>query len=173
MKVHVVLVSLVVAVSARMPFVLPDGADVFLKGRSLDTSFSCISRPYGYYADVDNDCAIFHICQPITSDAGQLVETAHFTFICGEGTIFSQSSLTCTTPDLAYSCSQAPDIYDSINALFGTIDEEFDPIIFPIDYRSNVAESVVVEAPVVESVEAQADIIPEVVHEAEAIPSEV
>ncbi|XP_071517646.1 uncharacterized protein [Panulirus ornatus] len=170
MKVHIVLVSLVVAVSARMPFVLPDGADVFLKGRSLDTSFSCINRPYGYYADVDNDCAIFHICQPITDAAGQLLETAHFSFICGEDTIFSQGSLTCATPDLAYPCSEASFLYEPSNAAFGIIGD-FTPVLVPTARLE--ATPVEFEAPVLDLDEEEADIIVEVVEEEETVPLEV
>ena len=44
------------------PMNLPSGASDLLG--QIDTSFSCIDKPYGYYADQANDCRLFHICYP-------------------------------------------------------------------------------------------------------------
>ena len=35
-------------------------------------SFSCEGRSYGYYADADNDCKIFHVCNPIANELGEV-----------------------------------------------------------------------------------------------------
>lgn len=32
----------------------------------ITDNFSCVGRSYGYYADVENDCQIFHVCLPVT-----------------------------------------------------------------------------------------------------------
>ncbi|KAG7157386.1 U-scoloptoxin(01)-Cw1a-like 13 [Homarus americanus] len=108
MKV-VILLALVSVAAARMAYQLSDG---FLKilGGNPNTAFSCDNRPYGYYADVANDCRIFHICHP---------EVDEFT---GE-TIFSQESLTCAHPEEAFPCDQAESLYDISNADFGKIPE--------------------------------------------------
>ncbi|XP_068242618.1 U-scoloptoxin(01)-Cw1a-like [Palaemon carinicauda] len=108
---------------ARMPYVFSSGYE-FITGQVSQT-FSCEGRPYGYYADVDNACRIFHICLPIPDDAGQLIETAHFSFVCGNQTIFDQETLTCNHPAFAFPCDQAPTLYDLKNAEFGRIDENF------------------------------------------------
>ena len=55
---------------SRMAYVLPDGSDSLVA--NMKTTFSCDNLPYGYYADVDNDCKIFHVCQPITDADGQV-----------------------------------------------------------------------------------------------------
>ena len=47
---------------ATEPLNLPSGASENLG--NIDTSFSCIDRPYGYYADQRNDCKVFHVCYP-------------------------------------------------------------------------------------------------------------
>ena len=51
--------------------------------------FTCDARPYGYYADVANECQIFHICYP-TVDAFGEEEMYKWSFICPNGTIFDQ-----------------------------------------------------------------------------------
>ena len=61
----------------------------------LDLGFSCEGREYGYYADVANSCQVFHICLPIEDDLGAIIETAHWSFICGNATVFDQETLTC------------------------------------------------------------------------------
>lgn len=59
----------------------------------ITDSFSCERKPYGYYADVANDCQIFHVCFPVTYADGK--ETMYrWSFICPEETIFSQVSST-------------------------------------------------------------------------------
>ena len=116
------LVLFVAICSARMAYELPDGADTILES-GLQTSFSCDGRPYGYYADVANGCQVFHICLPIEDESGNTFEPAHFSFICGNQTLFSQDSLTCTYATEAFPCDQAESLYDSSNADFGKIEE--------------------------------------------------
>lgn len=53
--------------------------------------FTCDGRPYGYYADVANECQIFHICYPVTYADGE-EEMFKWSFICPNGTIFDQVS---------------------------------------------------------------------------------
>ncbi|MPC81528.1 hypothetical protein E2C01_076149 [Portunus trituberculatus] len=52
-----------------------------------------------------------------------LLEEAHFSFMCGNQTVFSQDTLTCTAPEEAYPCNQAESLYDLSNADFGRIPE--------------------------------------------------
>ncbi|KAK8746223.1 hypothetical protein OTU49_017310 [Cherax quadricarinatus] len=116
------LTTLFVAASCRSAYQLPAGVELFRS--QVITSFSCAGRPYGYYADVANDCSIFHICYPINDEFGNILEDAQFSFICGNQTIFSQQSLTCATPEEAYPCNQAESLYESSNADFGKIPEQ-------------------------------------------------
>nr|XP_053633366.1 U-scoloptoxin(01)-Er1a-like [Cherax quadricarinatus]XP_053633367.1 U-scoloptoxin(01)-Er1a-like [Cherax quadricarinatus] len=136
MKLVVAVVLLCVAVSARMPYVLPDGFQNILKGRPLATTFSCHNRAYGYYADVDNECVVFHVCQPITGIAGEVLEVAHFSFICGQGSIFSQKSLTCAFPSEAFPCSEAPTLYSFSNDGIGDDPDNGVDIIDIVDVRN-------------------------------------
>lgn len=55
----------------------------------ITDTFSCAGRIYGYYADVDNDCQIFHVCLPVTYPDGREQEF-RWSFICPEETTFSQ-----------------------------------------------------------------------------------
>lgn len=46
---------------------LPAGAELVL-GDYVQTTFSCEDEEhqrYGYYADVDNNCQVFHVCNPV------------------------------------------------------------------------------------------------------------
>merc|ERR1711872_560588 len=69
------------------PLNLPSGASVLLG--SISSQFSCVGLPYGYYADEDNSCRVFHVCNPLIN-ANEGVETYQYSFMCGEGTQFDQ-----------------------------------------------------------------------------------
>ena len=43
----------------------------------------------GYYADIANDCQVFHICQPVTYADGE-TETFKWSMICPAQTVFDQ-----------------------------------------------------------------------------------
>ena len=51
--------------------------------------FTCDGRVYGYYADVANDCQLFHVCYPVQYPDGQ-EEMIKWSFICPNQTIFDQ-----------------------------------------------------------------------------------
>lgn len=55
----------------------------------ITDNFSCAGRTYGYYADVENDCQIFHVCLPVTYPDGQ-ERQFRWSFICPEETTFNQ-----------------------------------------------------------------------------------
>jgi len=104
-------------------YVFSDGYLEVLGGEP-DRSFTCDSRPYGYYADVANECRIFHVCVPLEDDAGEVIETQQFSFFCGNTTVFSQDSLTCAHEADAFPCAEAAGLYDAVNALFGQKDAQ-------------------------------------------------
>ncbi|QQP49854.1 Putative cuticle protein [Caligus rogercresseyi] len=103
-------------------YLLPNDAESILFN-PISTSFSCEGQQYGYYADVDNNCQIFHVCLPIEDDFGSIIETAHFSFICGNQTIFDQQTLTCNHFDDAFPCNEAPSLYNTVE--FGKIPDSF------------------------------------------------
>ncbi|XP_040572137.1 uncharacterized protein [Lepeophtheirus salmonis] len=109
-------------VSSQSPsaYQLPADAE-FLLDSPISTTFSCDGQSYGYYADVDNNCQIFHICLPIEDDAGQIIETAQYSFVCGNTTMFDQQTLTCNHPEDAFPCNEAPSLYGAVE--FGRIPE--------------------------------------------------
>jgi hypothetical protein len=80
---------------------------------------------YGYYADIANECQVFHICQPVTYADGE-TETFKWSMICPEQTVFDQSTLVCAFPLDAIPCEESEAFMDgptSINARFGVIDD--------------------------------------------------
>merc|ERR1712014_464267 len=76
----------------------PAGHEEILAYPYVD-SFSCEGQAYGYYADVDSGCQVFHICLPIEDNEGQVIETAKWSFFCGNATVFDQQTLTCNHPE--------------------------------------------------------------------------
>lgn len=99
----------------QQAYVLPAGADEIVG--DIKTTFTCEGKLYGYYADVDNDCQIFHVCLPLEFPDGRS-ETYTFSFFCGNQTIFNQETLVCTYPAEAIPCADAPLFY-LINENFG------------------------------------------------------
>ncbi|XP_060522633.1 uncharacterized protein LOC132699766 [Cylas formicarius] len=87
----------------------------------ISDSFSCEGREYGYYADVENDCQLFHVCLPMKYSDGRS-QTFRWSFICPEETIFNQEMFTCTRSDESMDCSQSPQFYE-LNRNFGSEEE--------------------------------------------------
>ncbi|XP_063614454.1 uncharacterized protein LOC134787603 [Penaeus indicus] len=96
---------------------LPDNATL-LRPNIKDT-FSCSGKTYGYYADPDNDCQIFHVCLPLHSLYPTLFKaqtTYHFSFICGNQTAFDQASMACVHQG-SFTCDN-PEMYYYLNYNF-------------------------------------------------------
>ncbi|XP_069185714.1 U-scoloptoxin(01)-Cw1a-like [Procambarus clarkii] len=117
------ILALVSVAAARMAYQLPADVELYLSS-PIQTTFSCDNLPYGYYADVDNNCQLFHVCLPVADEIGALLETAHFTFACGNETVFDQESLTCAHTALSFPCSEARTLYELSNAEFFRIPEK-------------------------------------------------
>merc|ERR1711931_474428 len=90
-----------------------------------DYGFNCDQQDagYGYYADVNNGCKVFHICVPIYDNEGALDRMDKYSFVCGEGTQFDQSTLTCNYPEFAFPCEESPSLYGAVE--FGKIPDDY------------------------------------------------
>merc|ERR1712029_1302520 len=98
---------------------------------------------YGYYADVANECQIFHICYPVTYADG-IEEMLKWSFICPAGTIFDQSTLVCSFPLDALHCEEAPNFFDGPDSINPDLDKLKNPtpttkIIVKIHQRENLS----------------------------------
>ncbi|XP_063229271.1 uncharacterized protein LOC134534716 [Bacillus rossius redtenbacheri] len=83
------------------------------------TSFTCKDKvPGGYYADVETDCQLFHICSQ--GRHGRLTDNK---FWCGPGTRFNQLSRTCQAAELV-DCGLAASLFH-LNDHF--LPEQLDP----------------------------------------------
>jgi len=121
----IVILSVVSARSLRKKrqsgvYLLPDGVELYLSA-PLSSNFRCSDA--GYYADIDNNCEIFHICDVQTTTEG-IREVRQYSFACGNATMFNQMTLTCATPEESIPCSAAPQYY-SINERLGREDIPF------------------------------------------------
>ncbi|XP_063865279.1 uncharacterized protein LOC135103146 [Scylla paramamosain] len=86
-----------------------------------ETSFSCQDRPYGYYADVEADCQVFHICN----------NNAKWSFRCPNQTLFNQQYLVCDY-QANVDCGVAASLY-TINDNFGKVEEVEDDTESPAE----------------------------------------
>merc|ERR1711890_124323 len=110
----------IVAPAVEEPLGLSSGAyELF---GNIQTSFSCEGRIYGYYANVELFCQIFHVCQPVTYADG-VEETLQHNFFCPNQTVFDQSLLPCQHFDLAIPCEESEQ-YVAINEEFGKISKK-------------------------------------------------
>jgi len=103
------------AINQRLPdnytLIRPNVVDTF---RCEGSEFPNGYRSYGYYADIDNDCQIFHVCLPLQQlypDNFTSPITYQFSFICPEFTIFSQDALVCSWSNEAVPCEHAQELY--------------------------------------------------------------
>lgn len=77
------------------------GQDYPIYSEIPKTSFDCNQQQFpGYYADVEAQCQVFHICA--------LNRT--FDFLCPNGTIFSQEHLVCVWWN-QFDCNSAPSLF--------------------------------------------------------------
>ncbi|XP_059620341.1 uncharacterized protein LOC132264243 [Phlebotomus argentipes] len=103
--------------SGVMTFMLPSNATSIRA--DISEGFSCENRAYGYYADVANECQIFHVCLPVMFGNQRKSRTYQWSFICPEETVFSQDSFTCMrAEDMAIRCDESEKFYD-LNSNFG------------------------------------------------------
>lgn len=80
------------------------GQDYPILGEVPETGFKCAQQPYpGYYADVEARCQAFHVCQDR--------EQHQHSFLCPNGTIFSQKHFVCVWW-FEFDCATAPQFYD-------------------------------------------------------------
>merc|ERR1711894_840696 len=89
--------------------------------RNIVDDFSCEGRVYGYYADVANECQLFHVCYPVLYPGGG-EEMVKWSFICPNQTIFDQAHLVCSFPLDSLPCEDAPLFFEgpnSVNSRFG------------------------------------------------------
>ncbi|ALC45289.1 CG14607 [Drosophila busckii] len=77
------------------------GVDYPVYARMPRTNFECAQQTLpGYYADIEAQCQVFHICA--------LNRT--YSFLCPNGTVFSQETLVCVWWN-QYDCTSAPSLY--------------------------------------------------------------
>merc|ERR1712055_274112 len=99
------------------PYQLSSGAFDFFG--DIRSSFSCEGRIYGYYANEELNCQIFHVCEPVTYADG-VEESIQYNFFCPNQTVFDQSLLTCHHVDLAIPCAESGSFLH-LNEAFGVI----------------------------------------------------
>uniref|UniRef100_A0A147BDV4 Putative cuticular protein n=1 Tax=Ixodes ricinus TaxID=34613 RepID=A0A147BDV4_IXORI len=100
----------------RQTYSLPRGSELLLE--PLRTTFQC--RHDGYFADIDNNCRVYHIC----TRSIETRQLQRFSFLCGNLTMFNQLTLTCTRPEDSVPCRNAPAFF-YVNDNIGIQDQPF------------------------------------------------
>ncbi|KAM7282941.1 uncharacterized protein ISCGN_000138 [Ixodes scapularis] len=100
----------------RQTYSLPRGSELLLE--PLRTTFQC--RHDGYFADIDNNCRVYHIC----TRSIETRQLQRFSFLCGNLTMFNQLTLTCTRPEDSVPCRNAPAFF-YVNDNIGIEDQPF------------------------------------------------
>ncbi|EZA50729.1 hypothetical protein DMN91_001401 [Ooceraea biroi] len=95
---------------------LPDNATL-IRENIVDT-FSCQDRIYGYYADMENECQIFHVCMPQTRGA------IRWSFICPGETVFNQATFVCTRTESSIPCEESEKYYVLNEEIGKEVEEE-------------------------------------------------
>lgn len=83
----------------------------------VETPFSCVGRPYGFYADPAHRCRVFHVCNPQVI-SGETVPR-NFSYYCPGDKVFDQLHFSCLQPNASSpeACQDAEFQY-SINEAF-------------------------------------------------------
>ncbi|XP_070509537.1 spidroin-2-like isoform X2 [Chironomus tepperi] len=87
------------------------GRDYPIFATAPETGFSCDDKHYGYYADIEARCQVFHIC---ANTAGS---SKGFEFLCPNGTLFNQRFFVCDWY-MNVDC-EGSDKYYNLNDLIG------------------------------------------------------
>nr|XP_053647919.1 uncharacterized protein LOC128699324 [Cherax quadricarinatus] len=90
------------------PLNLSSGARLLLG--DITSTFSCTDQPYGYYADQENSCRVFHVCYPAHFASGR-IETYQYSFMCNDGSMFDQREMTCLQEGSAIPCHTSSQYY--------------------------------------------------------------
>jgi len=86
------------------------------KNTSAEGNFSCYERRYGYYADVNKQCSMFHLCYPVKDANTNEIVYQRFSFACSDNSIFDQQHLLCLDESsLATKCENSSEHFDSSN----------------------------------------------------------
>lgn len=116
------------SVVSRIPSTMSLPSNATAIRADITDTFSCDGKIYGYYADVDNDCQIFHICLPVTYADGK-ENMFRWSFVCPDETIFSQ---------VRTSVFVLP---KNSNNLLGYPSQELFTCIRPADWTSDCSDS--------------------------------
>jgi len=90
-----------------------------LKAENLNeslTGFSCYGRSFGQYADVSQECRVFHLCYPYFNETSDELLYQRITFLCDNDSIFDQKRFVCTeNATIDHKCHDSEALYQTSN----------------------------------------------------------
>lgn len=109
------------------------------RNSSLQGNFSCYERRYGYYADIQKKCAMFHLCYPVKDSNTNEIVYQRFSFACSDNSIFDQQHLLCLDENsLATKCENSPDFFNSSNERLVASLQQSAPGLFTVSIRFGI-----------------------------------
>lgn len=80
------------------------------------STFSCFGRSFGQYADVSQDCRVFHLCYPYFNETSDELLYQRITFLCDNDSIFDQKRFICTeNKTIDHRCHESEALYQTSN----------------------------------------------------------
>jgi len=117
------------------------------KNSSLQGNFSCYERRYGYYADMNKNCAYFHLCYPVKDVATNEIIYQRFSFACSDNSIFDQQHLLCLDEsNLATKCENSAQYFESANQRLVASLQQSAPGLFQLSEEGAIINSTATNA---------------------------
>jgi len=119
--------------------------------KDIVTTFTCQGKKYGYYADIDNNCHIYHVCHPSKTEFG-VDRFTHYSFFCNDGTIFDQENTICVpeTNEMRTKCKQSHLHWSTIERKFAEQPPvvEVEEKVIPSTFQQPIVHHIPQSAPV-------------------------
>lgn len=95
--------------------VAPGANMVSAHAHLANSSFTCLNRQVGYYADMEAECKVYHFC--LLGDYNGQEVYQRVSYMCVNETVFDQRALDCVEASkMSGPCSESEKIYDESNA---------------------------------------------------------
>jgi len=87
-----------------------------LNDSKVNSTFSCFGRSFGQYADVSQECRVFHLCYPYMNSTTEELLYQRISFECEDGSVFDQKRFLCAdNSTIDHKCSDSEDLYVQTN----------------------------------------------------------
>jgi len=109
-RLFVIVIGVLCAVKTlHAAYNLPAGVQEQIGLKEIKETFKCEAD--GYFADVDNNCKIYHQCNSFGKKGSSSGKFGHSTMACGINQVFDQSKLACNYESDSIPCEASSDFF--------------------------------------------------------------